>query len=64
MERIRMSRPIKVNKAYLKIFQLPTFSNKNSEKNSERLMDNLKARMYRRGLIFMVDQMIGGKTPY
>ena len=26
-------------------------------------MDNLKARMYRRGLIFMVDQMIGGKTP-
>ena len=58
----RMSRPTKVNKTYLKICEVSTFSNHNSEKNSERLMDNLKARMYRRGLIFMVDQMIGGKT--
>ena len=60
-----MSRPIEVNKAYLKntlIFFI--ISNKNSEKNSERLIDYLKARMYRRELIFMVDQMIWGKTLY
>ena len=61
MKRSRMSKPTKVHKAYLKN---TIISNKNLEKNSKRLIDNLKARIYRRELIFMVDQMIGGKTLY